>query len=116
MSITLYHNPRCSKSREALAILEESGKDFKIVEYLKTPLAKSALVKIFKQLGSEANTLIRSKEPLFQELNLSVSDKKSWEEWATIIENHPILMERPLVVAGNQAIIGRPPENIKKIL
>ncbi len=116
MSITLYHNPRCSKSRETLAILEESGKEFKTIEYLKTPLSKAALVKLFTLLQDNAHTLIRSKEPLFQELNLSISDKKSWEEWAAIIEKHPILMERPLVVAGNKAIIGRPPEIIKNII
>lgn len=116
MSITLYHNPRCSKSREALTLLEESGKEFENVEYLKTPLSKSELVKIFKLLKNDGNTLIRSKEPLFKELNLSLSDKKTWEEWAAIIAENPILMERPLVVAGNQAIIGRPPEAIKKII
>ena len=116
MSITLYHNPRCSKSREAFAILEESGKDFKTIEYLKTPLSKFELVKIFKLLKTEAKTLIRNKEPLFAELKLSLTDKKTWEEWAEIIEKNPILMERPLVVTDKNAIIGRPPENIKKII
>ena len=116
MSITIYHNPRCSKSREALTILEESGKEFKVVEYLKEPLSKSELVKIFQNLKDDASSLIRSKEPLFKELGLSLNDKKTWDEWAKIIESNPILMERPLVVSGKNAVIGRPPESIKVLL
>lgn len=116
MTITIYHNPRCSKSREALAILEESGKEIKVVEYLKEPLNKTELLKIFKMLKGDEKSLIRSKEPLFNELGLSLSDDKKWEDWALIIEKHPILMERPLVISGKKAVIGRPPEIIKTII
>ena len=115
MTITIYHNPRCGKSREALAILEESGKDFKVVEYLKEPLAKEELLNIFKMLKGDEKSLIRSKEPLFNELGLSLTDNKKWEDWSLILEKHPILMERPLVVSGKKAIIGRPPEKIKAV-
>ena len=116
MAITIYHNPRCSKSRETLAILEESGKDFKVVEYLKDPLNKNELVNIFKLLKGEEKSLIRSKEPLFNELGLSLTDDKKWEDWAQILEKHPILMERPLVVAGKKAVIGRPPEKVSSVI
>lgn len=116
MTITIYHNPRCSKSREALAILEESGKEFKVVEYLKEPLSKTELLNIFKILKEDAQSLIRSKEPLFNELGLKLSDNKKWEEWSQILEKHPILMERPLIVSGKKAVIGRPPENVKSVI
>ena len=110
--IAFYHNPRCSKSRSALGILEKKGADFEIIEYLKTPPSASELAAICQKLGVEPTAITRSKEPLFKELGLSLKDDRSPQEWFEILAANPKLIERPIVVSGKQAIIGRPPENV----
>jgi len=113
--ITIYHNPRCSKSRQALSLLQEQGQHPKIVEYLKTPLDTDALKKLLNQLSLGAREILRTKEHEYEELGLDnpdLSDDKILEA----IANHPKLMERPIVVKGDRAAIGRPTENILSLL
>lgn len=115
MSVTIYHNPRCSKSRETLALLESNGVQPSVVEYLKTPVDLATLDTLLTQLGFDsAHQLIRSKETLYKELNLSKdTDEATLKQ--TMIEN-PKLIERPIVVKGDKAAIGRPPESVLAIL
>jgi arsenate reductase (glutaredoxin) len=112
---TLYHNPRCGKSREALRLLE--ARDIKpvIVEYLKTPPSAAELKRILKLLGMPARGLLRSKEPAYKKAGLA--DKSLGEDKiiAAMIA-HPILIERPILLANGKAALGRPPENILRIL
>lgn len=115
MSVTIYHNPRCSKSRETLALLESNGVQPSVVEYLKTPVDLATLDTLLAQLGFDsAHQLIRSKETLYKELNLSKdTDEVTLKQ--TMIAN-PKLIERPIVVKGDKAAIGRPPESVLAIL
>jgi arsenate reductase len=110
--VTIYHNPRCTKSRQALALLRERGIEPKIVEYLATPPDRKTLSRLVKLLGVEPRELIRRKE--FRELELSETDEP--DELIDLIAEHPVLLERPIVVAGNQARIGRPPERVLEIV
>lgn len=116
MSKTLiYHNPRCSKSRETLALLEEQRQDIEIVEYLKTPPKPEELADILQQLNMQPRQLLRSKEILYKELQLdneSLSDQQLIQAMCA----NPKLIERPIVIKNNQAIIGRPPEAVLNIL
>ncbi len=115
MTVTIYHNPRCSKSRQTLALLREHGIEPDIVEYLKTPPAASELKRIIDQLGLSPRQLMRTGEAEYKANGLadeSLSDQ-------TLIEamcNHPRLIQRPIVIAGHQARIGRPPESVLDIL
>lgn len=112
--ITIYHNPRCSKSREALSLLQNKKCDLNIVEYLKTPLNASQIKTILKQLKLKPIDIIRTKEACFSELGLS---KKSTEaELIKAMTENPILIERPIVTDGEKAVIGRPPENVLRML
>ena len=112
--IKIYHNPRCRKSREGLQILEESGKDFEIVKYLENTPTKEELSDIIKLLGIKPIDLVRKNESIWKEnyKNKQFSDN---EIITAMIEN-PKLIERPIVVNKDKAIVGRPPENIKKII
>ncbi len=112
--VILYHNNRCTKSRCALDLIEKKTKDFKVIEYLKTPPAENELKGILKKLGMKAEEIIRKKEPLFIS---KFSGKKFTEaQWIKVLSKNPILIERPIIVKGNKAVIGRPPENINQIL
>jgi arsenate reductase len=113
--VTLYHNPRCSKSRQTLALLEERGITPEIVEYLQTPLDAATISGLLTKLGIGAIGLMRRREAPFTELGLAGREADD----AALIEamaSHPILIERPIVVAGDQARIGRPPEAVLDIL
>lgn len=116
MKNTIYHNPRCSKSRETLKLLQEHGADVAIVEYLGQPPSKDELRKICKLLGKKPLDLVRTKEELFSELGLSVDNGYSDDEWLEVLARNPKLMERPIVVYGGKAAIGRPPEDVLAIL
>ncbi len=116
MKTTIYHNQRCSKSRATLQILEEKNVDLTIVNYLETPPTKADLKRILQLLDKRPQELIRFKENIAQELNLSENDKYDLEEWLELMINHPILIERPIVIAGDKAVIGRPPENVLSII
>jgi len=112
--IKIYHNPRCSKSREGLKILEESGKDFLIVKYLDIPMKKEEIKKVLELLDISAEELIRKNEKVWKE-NYKGKDL-SEENILEAMQEHPKLIERPIVVNENKAIIGRPPEKIKEVI
>ncbi|HMK42246.1 MAG TPA: arsenate reductase (glutaredoxin) [Methyloceanibacter sp.] len=113
--VTLYHNPRCSKSRQTLQLLEARGVKPKIVEYLNEPPSTAELRAILNKLGMKPRDLLRQGEARYAELKLK---ERALSEDALIelmVEN-PILIERPIVVSGNKAAIGRPPEKVLEIL
>lgn len=113
--LTLYHNPRCSKSRGALELLEARGLTPTVVRYLDTPLNTAQLKTLLGQLNISARQLLRTGEDEYKALNLAdstLSDSQLIEAMAA----HPKLIERPILVAGNKAVIGRPPEKILEIL
>ena len=114
MQITIYHNPRCSKSRQTLALLEEAGIEPRIIRYLETPLTEGELTDVLAKLNLPAHAIVRVKEAPYQECGLS--KESSTAQILTAIINHPILLERPIVVHNNQAVIGRPPEKVQEIL
>lgn len=112
---TIYHNPRCTKSREALALLEASGVPLTVVRYLDTPPDAGTVSTLLGKLGMTARGLLRSKEEEFTALGL---DNPSVDE-ATLVAAlvaHPRLMERPVVVHGDRAVIARPPERVLELL
>ena len=115
MRTTIYHNPRCSKSRQTLALLEERGIAPRVVDYLKTPPSAAELKTILKQLGLRPRDLMRKGEPLYAELGLKDRDLDDDALIALMVAN-PILIERPIVVSGGKAAIGRPPESVLGIL
>ena len=114
--ITIYHNPRCSKSRTALGILQDKGADLEVVEYLKTPPSTSDLANICQKLNVPPAAIIRPKATLFKELDLSLKDNRSPADWVRILADNPKLIERPIIVKGSRATIGRPPENVLELL
>ena len=114
-TVTIYHNPRCSKSRQTLALLEEKGVKPKVVEYLKDTPSVAELKRILKKLGLKPRDIVRKGEAVYAELGLKERDVTDDELLALMVEN-PILSERPIVVSGNKAAIGRPPESVLKIL
>ncbi|MFC3032399.1 arsenate reductase (glutaredoxin) [Pseudoalteromonas fenneropenaei] len=111
MSITIYHNPRCSKSRETLALLESHGHQPDIIEYLKTPPSLETLQQLLEQLGfTDAHQLLRNKEDEYKALGLS--PQSSQDAILAAMVSCPKLIERPIVVHNNKAAIGRPPEAV----
>lgn len=115
MTVTIYHNPRCSKSRATLALLEARGVKPKIVDYLKTPPSATELKAILRKLGLKPRDILRTGEKLYAELGLKARKLDDDALIALMVKN-PILIERPIVVAGNKAAVGRPPENVLEIL
>jgi len=115
MTVTIYHNPRCSKSRATLQLLEARGLKPKIIDYLKTPASAAELKSILKKLGLKAQDLLRKGEPRYAELGLKERQLDEDALIALMVENS-ILIERPIVVSGGKAAIGRPPENVLGIL
>lgn len=111
---TIYHNPRCTKSRATLALLEENGIAPDVVEYLKTPPTAAELQAILVKLGMPAEQLVRKGEELYKE---KYSGKHLTEaQWIEAMVRDPTLIERPIVVSGRRAVLGRPPENVQKLL
>jgi len=115
MSVTIYHNPRCSKSRETLALMAEKGIKPKVVEYLKSPPSAAELARILKKLGLNPCDILRQSEPLYRELNLRHKELSDDALIALMAEN-PILIERPIVVTPDRAALGRPPAKVLEIL
>lgn len=111
---TLYHNPRCGKSRSGLELLSKLP-DLVVVEYLKTGLSKKEVTEFLKKLQGPLAAILRTKEVLFKQLKLD-ADKMNHEQIASLLAEHPALLERPLLVGPDIAIIGRPPENFSKFL
>jgi arsenate reductase len=112
--LTIYHNPSCSKSRETLDIINEHGTAVKVVEYMNDIPTEKELRSMLKMLKLKPEQLLRKSEPLFLEKyeGKILSD----DEWITVMTEHPELMERPVVVKGNRAILGRPPQNVLELL
>lgn len=110
----IYHNPRCSKSRQTLKLINDAGKDVEIVEYLNTPPTFDELKSMIEQLGITPDQLLRKNEAIFKEQfkGKSLSD----DEWIQAMVDHPKLIERPIVIEGNRAVLGRPPENVLSLL
>ena len=111
---TIYHNPRCSKSRATLALLQERGITPTVVEYLKEPPTAHTIKLLLKLLGVDAGALVRTGEPIYGEL---FADKApTAAQVIAAMAAHPELMERPVVVVGTRAALGRPPENVLQLL
>ncbi|MEC8182189.1 MAG: arsenate reductase (glutaredoxin) [Pseudomonadota bacterium] len=115
MTVTIYHNPRCSKSRQTLALLEERGVTPTVVEYLKTPPDAATLGDILAKLGCPPRQLMRVKEAVYRELGLGDENLSDADLIQAMVDN-PILIERPIVLAGDRAALGRPPEAVLAIL
>ncbi len=113
-NVKIWHNPRCSKSRNAVALLEEQGVEVEVVKYLETLPSKDEIVEVLKMLGISARELMRTKEDIYKELGLkNVSDEDALID---AMVTHPKLIERPIVIKDGKAAIGRPIENIVELL
>lgn len=115
MKVTIYHNPRCSKSRATLKLIEEQGYAPVIVEYLKTPPSAKTLKKLLQQLGMKPRDLLRRNESAYKEAGLDRAGVNDDEVIAAMVK-HPILIERPIVVVDDQAVLGRPPEKVLELI
>lgn len=111
-SVKIYHNPRCSKSRQTLALLQEKGIEPQIVEYLTTPITEAELVEVLAALDKRPKEVLRTKEDVYKDLNVDWEDDRAVIK--AIVEN-PKLLERPIVLKGDRAVIGRPPERIEEL-
>ena len=115
MKTIIYHNPQWGKSRKSVEILKNKNINFTIIEYIKNPLKKDALKELLGLLDMEASDIVRTTEKDFVENNLSniIGDE---EKILEAIERHPRIMQRPIIICDRKAVIGRPPENINKII
>tara|TARA_Y100001954_G_scaffold61506_1_gene67001 strand:+ start:143 stop:490 length:348 start_codon:yes stop_codon:yes gene_type:complete len=115
MKVKIYHNPRCSKSRQTLEILNKKKLDIDIIEYLKSPLDSNEISNILKKLGYTARDLLRRGEDIYKNKNLS--DESLTDDFLIdMMSKNPILIERPIVVCNDKAVIGRPPEKVLEII
>ena len=110
----IYHNPRCSKSRQTLALINDAGKEVEIIEYLNNRPSKEELTELLQKLGLKAEQLIRKGEAAYKDnfKGKELSEKK----WIEAMIKYPKLIERPIVILGDKAILGRPPENVLPLL
>ncbi len=113
MSVTIYHNPRCSKSRKTLELIQDKGVEPEIVEYLQTPPSVDELKAILKKLGKTAAEIVRKKEAKEEGIDVAALDE---DGLIAALAAHPRAIERPIVVKGNAAVMGRPPENVDDLL
>ncbi|MFW6023524.1 MAG: arsenate reductase (glutaredoxin) [Myxococcota bacterium] len=113
--VTIWHNPKCSKSRQTLALLEERGVEPTVVKYLQDPPSAREIDRVLKLLDVQPRDLMRKKEAPYAELGLAESERTR-EELIRAMAEHPILIERPVVIRDNRARIGRPPERVLEIL
>ncbi len=113
-SVTIWHNPRCSKSRQGLALLEDNGIESDIFKYLDTPPTAEEIKALLKKLGLAARELMRTKETEYKELGLKDIDDETKLIEAMVA--HPKLIERPVIVMGDKAVIGRPPEKVLELV
>ena len=113
MSVTIYHNPRCSKSRQTLALLEDKNVEINVVEYLTAPPSEAELKRILGLLGLSAKDIVRKKEAKEASIDLTALSEAALIK--ALVEN-PIAIERPIVVSGSKAVLGRPPENVLDII
>ena len=115
-NITLYHNPRCSKSRQALALLQQHGVEPTVVRYLEDPLSTNELAALFDKLACPMADFMRQGEAVFKEYQLGDDTQWTQAQRFAFMAEYPIVMERPIAVCGDQAVIGRPPENVLALL
>ncbi|MDP6010457.1 MAG: ArsC/Spx/MgsR family protein [Candidatus Poseidoniaceae archaeon] len=113
---TLYHNPRCSKSRQTLVLVENSKAEFKLVEYLKTPLDEIQILDLISRLQTDASTLVRVQDADFQGTEVDVNTLGDPQVVASLLASNPRLMQRPVYDNGTVAVITRPPELISSLL
>lgn len=112
--LTIYHNPRCKKSRAGLQYLEEKTKDFEIRKYLNEPLSEEELKKLFTKLNAKPSEMVRTQEDVYKK---QLKGKNfTYDEWIKIIAENPKLLQRPVVEADHKAVLGNPPENIDKLI
>lgn len=111
----IYHNPKCSTSRKTLALLQERGVDVEVIEYLKTPPSREELSELLEKMGMKPSELLRRKGDLYAELDLA-NPKWTEEQILDFMVEHPILIERPIVVTDKGARLGRPVERVLEIL
>lgn len=112
----MYYNPKCSKCRATLALLQEKGIEPELILYLETAPSAAALAEVLKKLGKGAKDVIRFNEDVAKELGISPTDDRPDAEWLKFISGNPTLLVRPIVINGDRAAIGRPPENVLEIL
>ncbi len=112
----ILHNPRCSKSRETLKLLQDRGIELPVIEYLQQPLSKAQLKELCALLGVKPLEIVRTREALFSELGLSSDNGYSDAQWLDVLVSHPKLLERPIVIYRGKAVVGRPPENVLTLL
>lgn len=115
MSVTIYHNPRCTSSRNALQIIQEAGIEPTVIEYLQTPPSRQTLVELIQKAGLSVRDAVRSKESIYQDLGLDAADVTDDQLLDAMIE-HPILINRPFVVTAQGVRLCRPGELVKEIL
>ena len=113
--ITIYHNPRCSKSRATLALIKDQGFEAEVVLYLETPPSADTITELLQKLGMKARNIIRTGEAAYKENNLK-DLALSEQTLIAAIAAHPKLLQRPIVVKDDQAIVGRPPDNVLQLL
>lgn len=111
---TIYHNPKCSKSRQTLKLLQDNNITPHIVAYLDTPLSAEQIKQLLSQLGLNAHQLMRTKEAIYKELSLNANDNDNI--LINAMAQHPKLIERPIVSNGKRAVLGRPPENVLELI
>ena len=111
MNTHIFHNPRCKKSRDAVDYLNTNEIEHTVIKYLESPPSKQELRNITKKLGITPSMLVRTKEKLYKELNLGKSDLTD-DQWLTLLAENPVLIERPIVVHGKKAAIGRPLDHV----
>ena len=112
MRYVIYHNPKCSKSRQALQMLMDQKVNFEVIEYLKDPLSEKQILDLLSIIDVEPFAMVRTKETIFQTEKPPI---ETLDEIARTIAKFPTLLERPIVSDGRRAILGRPPENLKKL-
>lgn len=113
-NIQIWHNPKCSKSRNAMTLLEEKGINADVVKYLESTPTKEQLTEVLKKLNMSAKELLRTGEDVYKELNLK--DESDEEKLINIMVENPILIERPIIIKGHIAVIARPIENLEELL
>lgn len=113
-TVTIWHNPRCGKSRDGVKLLEEKGVEAEVVKYLDTPPTKKELTEVLNMLGISPRELMRTKEAIYKDLNLK--EETDDEKLVEAMVAHPKLIERPIVIKDGKAAIGRPIENIVELL
>ncbi len=113
--LTVYQKPTCTKCRETLRLLNESGAEFVAINYFETPLTEADLLGLLKKLGFTAREILRKDEPVAKQLGIGIKEFSD-EELLALMAKHPDLIQRPIVVCGDRAVLGRPPENVGKLL